>query len=54
MTPDSIIGCIVLFTALVLNLGLAVWGRRTIRKIAEKQLGSARDIVQELEGGEKA
>ncbi|MFC1462548.1 hypothetical protein ACFLQU_02975 [Verrucomicrobiota bacterium] len=49
MTPDIIFGCVVLFMALGLNAALALWGRRTIGKIADKQLGSARDIVQELD-----
>jgi len=49
MTPDIIVGCIVLFAALIVNAALALWGRRTIEKIADKQLGSARDIVQELD-----
>ena len=52
MTPDIIIGCIVLVVALAVNAALALWGRSTIEKIADRKLGSARDIVQELEGKE--
>ena len=51
MTPDILIGCIVLITALAVIAAMALWSRRTVEKIADKQLQSAREIVQAL-GGE--
>lgn len=49
MTPDIAVGGIVLVLALALNAALAWWGNRTISRIAEKKLGSARHIARELE-----
>ena len=50
MTPEIAIGCTVLVAALAVVGSLAVWSCRTIERIADKQLQSAREIVQELEG----
>jgi len=51
MDPDVVIGGVVVVTALALLVGLALWSRRIIERIADKKLGAMRDIMRDMNGG---
>jgi len=50
MDNDAILGWMLVAGALSLITYLVLWSRRTINRIAERGLRSARQIVKELRG----
>jgi len=51
MDLDTIIGCAVIICALGLIVGLSLWSRRVIERIARKgAASSARQIMKDLRG----
>jgi len=46
-----IVGCLLLVAALAVVVGLTVWSRQIIERIAARKLRSAREIVRELNHG---
>ncbi|MDP7162637.1 MAG: hypothetical protein QF577_05040 [Phycisphaerae bacterium] len=51
MDLDAIIGCTVIICALGLIVGLLLWSRRVIKRIAGKgAASSARQIMKDLRG----
>jgi len=51
MDADTVVGCVVIAAALGLILGLVVWSRRAIERIARNGKGSsAREIMKDLRG----
>ena len=48
MDRDTILGCVVIVAALGFITYLVLWSRRTIDRIAESGLRTAREIVREL------
>ena len=47
MHPDAFLGIILLSGALLLILGLVLWSRHSIERVARKDLKSAREIVKD-------
>ena len=50
MYVSELTGLVLIVSALVLVVLLTVWSSRTIDRIARKRLGSAREIVKDLNG----
>ena len=50
MDREVLIGFAVVAGALGLIVYLVVWSRRTIERIARKRLGSAREILRDING----
>ena len=50
MSVDAIIGCAVLVAALGLLVGLTLWCRRRIERIALSRSRSAREISKDFRG----
>jgi len=45
---DTIIGCIILVAVHIALIGLVLWARWVINLIADKNLKTVRDIMEEL------
>jgi len=48
MSKDAIIGVLITFFALGFMTYIVLWSRRTIERIHRKKLGSAREILKDL------
>jgi len=48
---NVLIGCVVTACALALIVGLVLWSRRTINRIAKNGFRTARQTLKELNGG---
>jgi hypothetical protein len=48
MDFDTVVGVILVVASLVAIGALVCWSRRTINRIADKKLESARDIIRDL------
>ena len=51
MNNDSLVGIFIIVCGLGLMTYLILWSRKTIKRIASKQLHSLRDILKELHHG---
>ena len=50
MSKDLIFGMAIIFCSLAFILFIVLWSRKTIERIREKKLQSAREIIQEIDG----
>ena len=50
MSVDTLIGCVILAVALGLLVGLTLWCRRRIERIALSRSRSAREISKDFRG----
>jgi hypothetical protein len=48
MDFDTVLGIFVVLVSLAAMLGLVLWSRRTINRIARNALSTAREIMQEF------
>jgi hypothetical protein len=48
MSKDAIIGALITFLALGFMTYIVLWSRRIIERIYRKKLGSAREILKDL------
>ena len=51
MNLNMIIGCVIIAVGIGFMTYLVVWSRKTIQKIAEKDLNSAREIIGDFRNG---
>lgn len=51
MPRDIIIGAVITFFALGFMAYIVIWSRRTIERIHKKKLGSAREILRDMDEG---
>lgn len=51
MDTDTVVGVIALIVSVVTMVGLTLWSRGRINRIAEKEATSARELLKELRDG---
>jgi len=51
MNAEAIVGTFIVVAALALLVGMVVWSRQAIERIARRRLKSVRDIVKDFQNG---